>query len=129
MVISPLDHLQELLFLVLPQLLVLLDALYIQLVLGLRPWWLEWTGENRNLGVPDSVGHLRVRHVLVDNNTLEQRCVVQRSTDFTVDLDQFEIDISAGQIGNREDGVNGNGSKLVVGDGDTVVSDFQNSWR
>ena len=66
-----LDHLQEFLFLVLSQLLVLLNALNVKLVLCLGPGWLEWTSQNSDLGIPDNIWHLRVREILVDDNTLD----------------------------------------------------------
>ena len=66
-----LDHLQEFLFLELSQLLVLLNALNVKLVLCLGPGWLEWTSQNSDLGIPDNIWHLRVREILVDDNTLD----------------------------------------------------------
>ena len=62
-------------------------------MLGLWPRWLEWTGQDCNLGISDHVGHLGVRKVLVDNDTLDERSVIERSTDFTVHFDEFEIDV------------------------------------
>ena len=111
-----LDHLQELFFFVLSQLLVLLHTLNIKLVLGLGPRWLEWTSKNSNLGISNDVGHLRVREILVDNNTLDEGCIFERTSDFTIDLDELEIDVFTGKVGDSEDGVDGNIGELVVGD-------------
>jgi hypothetical protein len=117
-----LDHLQELLFFVLSQLLVLLHTLNIKLVLGLGPRWLEWTSKNSNLGISNDVGHLRVREILVDNNTLDEGCIFEGTTDFTINLDKLEIDVFTGKVGDGEDSVDGDIGEFVMGDGYTGVS-------
>ena len=111
-----LDHLQEFLFFILSQLLVFLHTLNIKLVLCLGPRWLEWTSNNSDLGISNDVGHLRMREILVDNNTLDEGCIFERTSDFTIDLDELEIDVFTGKVGDSEDGVDGNIGELVVGD-------------
>ena len=115
-----LDHLQELLFFVLSQLLVLLHALDIQLVLGLGPWGLKRTRQDGDLGILYRSGHLRVRHVLVNNDSLDERRVLQRSSDFAIDLDQLKVYVSSFEVGHGEHGINGDLSELFVCDRDAV---------
>jgi hypothetical protein len=120
-----LDHLQELLFFVLSQLLVLLHTLNVKLVLGLGPRWLEWTSENSNLGISNDVGHLRVREILVNNNTLDEGCIFEGTSDFTINLDELEVDVFTGKVGDGEDSVDGDIGEFVVGDRHTFVSFVQ----
>lgn len=117
-----LDHLQELLLLVLPELLVLLHTLNVKLVLCLWPGWLEGARENRDLGVADGRWHLRMGHVLVHHHTLDERGIFQRTTDFAVHFDELKVDVATAQIRDREDCVNSDGRKLLVGDGDAGPS-------
>ena len=117
-----LDHLQELFFFILSQLLILLHTLDIKLVLGLGPRWLEWTSEDSNLGISNDVGHLRMREILIDNNTLDEGCIFERTSDFTIDLDELEIDVFTGKVGDGEDSIDGDISKFVMSDGYTGVS-------
>jgi hypothetical protein len=111
-----LDHLQELLFFILSQLLVLFHTLDIKLVLCLGPRWLEWTSKDSNFGISNDVGHLRMREILVDNNTLDEGCIFEGTPDFTIDLDELEIDVFTGKVGDGEDGIDGDVGKFVVGD-------------
>lgn len=114
------DHVQELFPLILSQLLVLFHALDIQLVLGLGPRRLERTRQDGQLGVLDRRRHLGVRHVLVDDDTLDERRVFEGTSDLAVDLDQLEIDVPTFEVGYREDGVDGDLGKLFVSDRDAV---------
>jgi hypothetical protein len=115
-----LDHVQELFPLILSQLLVLFHAFDIQLVLGLGPGRLKRTRQDGQLGVLDRRRHLRVRHVLVDDDTLDERRVFQRTSDLAVDLDQLEIDVPTFEVGHRQDGVDSDLSELFVSDRDAV---------
>jgi len=63
-----------------------------------------------------------MRKILVNNNTLDEGCIFERTSDFTIDLDELEIDIFTGKVGDGEDGIDGDVGKFVVGDRDTVVS-------
>jgi hypothetical protein len=55
-----------------------------------------------------------MREVLVHNNTLDEERVLKRSSDLSVHLDQFEIDIPSFKVRNREYSIDGYLSKLVV---------------
>ena len=57
-----------------------------------------------------------MREILVDNNTLDEGCIFERTSDFTIDFDELEIDVFTGKVGDSEDGVDGNIGELVVGD-------------
>lgn len=60
-----------------------------------------------------------MREILVDNDTLDEKRILESTANLSVDLDQFEVDIFALEIGNGEYGIDGNLSKLVVGFRDT----------
>lgn len=98
--VSPLDHVQKLLLLVLSQLLVFLHALNIQLVFRLRPRRFKGTSQNSNLGVSNNRRHLGMRHVLVDDDTLDEGSILERASDFAVDLDEFKVDVAALEVCN-----------------------------
>jgi len=69
-----------------------------------------------------------MREILVDNNTLDEGCIFERTSDFTIDLDELEIDVFTGQVGDGEDGIYGNIGEFIVGDRHTVVS-FERMMR
>lgn len=104
-VLDALDHVLKLLLLVLAQLLVLLNARDVELVLRLGPWRLEWTREDGKLGVAHSTGHLRVRHVLVDEDTADELGVCERAADLAVDLDEVEGHVFALEVCNSHHGL------------------------
>jgi len=94
-VLDSLDHVRKLLLFVLPEFVVLLDAGDIELVLRLRPGWLKRASEDGKLGIFDPARHLGVGHVLVQEHTLDEGYIVERTTDFAVDFDQVERDVFA----------------------------------
>lgn len=55
-----------------------------------------------------------MREVFVDNDALDEKGILESTADLSVDLDKFEIDVFALEIGNGEYGLNGDLSKLVV---------------
>lgn len=61
-----------------------------------------------------------MRHVLVDDDTLDERRVFEGTSDLAVDLDQLEIDVPTCEVGYREDGVDGDLGELFVSDRDAV---------
>lgn len=115
-----LDHFCELLLLVVLQLLELLDGCDVKLVLGLGLRGLEGTGQDSQLSIPNLVRHLRVRKVLVHNNTLDKQRILKRSTDLAIHLDQLEVNILALEVGNREHGIHSDLGELVMRLGNTV---------
>ena len=106
-ILDLLDHLLELLRLVHLQLLVLLDARNVQLVLGLGARGLKGASEDGDAGVGEGAGHLRVRHVLVEEDSLDKRRVLERTADLAGDLDEVERDVLAFEVGDGEDCVDG----------------------
>ena len=115
-----LNHLCELLLLVVLQLFEFLNRCDIKLVLGLRLGRLKGTGQDGQFSIPNLIGHLGVREVLVHNNTADKQRVLERTTDLAVDLDQLEVDVLALKVSNREHGINSDLGELVVGLGDTM---------
>jgi hypothetical protein len=101
------DHRLESLELVLLQLLELLDRGNVELVLRLRTRGLERAGEDSDFGVLDGTGHLRVRHVLVEEDTADEGCVLEGATDLAGDLDEVERNVATVEVGNGENGVDG----------------------
>ena len=57
-----------------------------------------------------------MREILVDNNTLDEGCIFERTSDFTIDLDELEIDVFTVKVGDGEDSVDGNIGKFVMSD-------------
>lgn len=113
-VLDALDHIRELLLFILAQLLVLLDARDVEFVLRLRPWGLERACQNSDLRVLDAAGHLRVRHVLVDKNTLDEGSVCERAADLAIHLDEIERHVFPFEVRDSEHRVYGNLRKLLV---------------
>ena len=89
-ILDSLDHVSELLLLVLLQFLILIRARDVKLVLRLWSRGLKGTREYHEAGVVNSVGHLRMRHVFVDEDTLNEGGICERTPDFSVDLNQIE---------------------------------------
>ena len=104
-VLHLLDHVLELFRLVRLQLLVLLDRGDVELVLRLGPWRFERARQDRDPRVRERARHLRVRHVLVKQDSLNQGCVFQRASDFAGDLDEVKRDVFAFEVRDREHGV------------------------
>lgn len=115
-----LDHLCELLLLIVLQLLEFFNRCDIKLVLGLGLGRLKGTGQDGQFSIPNFIGHLGVREVLVHNNTADKQRVLERTTDLAIDLDQLEVDVLALKVSNREHGINSDLGELVVGLGDTM---------
>lgn len=65
-------------------------------------------------------------HVLVDDDTLDEGSVFERTSDLAVDLDELKIDIAALEVGNREDRFNSDGSEFVVRDRNTM--EYSEVW-
>ena len=99
-VLHLLDHISKLLLLILSQFLVLFHTGDIELMLGLGAWRLERTREDRDLRVLDAAGHLRVGHILVNEDTLDERRVSERAANFALHLDEIEWHVFALEVGN-----------------------------
>lgn len=119
-VLDLVDHLGELVGLVVLQLLELLDRGDVELVLGLGLRGLEGACEDGEFGVLDLGGHLGMREVLVYYDALDEQCVLERSSDLAIHLDQLEVDVLALEICNGENGIDGDVGKLVVRLGDDL---------
>jgi len=104
-ILHALDHVSELFLFVLLQLLELFHTGDVELVLGLGTRRFEWTGENGEFSIADHAGHLRMGHVFVDQNTLDQFGVGERASNFSFDLDEIKRNIAPFQVGNSEDRV------------------------
>ena len=66
--------------------LVVFNASDIELMLGFWLWRFKWACQNGALYIFNFFWHLRMREVLVNNNTVDQFSVIQ----FTTDLN-FEV--------------------------------------
>lgn len=71
-ILDLLNHIVKRLPLILAKLFVFVDASDVELVLGLGSWWLKRTGQDSKLGISDCPRHARMRHILVDEDTLDQ---------------------------------------------------------
>mmetsp|Transcript_32272 Transcript_32272/g.79948 ORF Transcript_32272/g.79948 Transcript_32272/m.79948 type:complete len:351 (+) Transcript_32272:698-1750(+) len=101
------DHVEEVVLLRLLHLLVRLHRLELELVLRLRLRRLEGAREDAHLGILDVLGHLRVRHVLVDDDAAHEARVLQLAAHLAVHLDEVEVDILAIEVSDSEHGIDG----------------------
>lgn len=108
------DHISEVLLLHLIQLLVVLSRLDFETVLGLGLRGLERAGEDQNLSVVDLLLHLRVREVLIENDTLNELRVGKGATSLGNNLDEVEVDILTLDVGDVENGLDGKISEMVL---------------
>ena len=60
------------------------------------------------------LGHLRMRHVLVDDHALDQLGVLHATTDLGLNLDQLKVDVLPLDVGNGQDGLHRDLSHLPV---------------
>mmetsp|Transcript_8408 Transcript_8408/g.28854 ORF Transcript_8408/g.28854 Transcript_8408/m.28854 type:complete len:250 (+) Transcript_8408:2057-2806(+) len=72
-------------------------------MLGLWLWGLEGAGQDGDLGVLDVLGHLGVRHVLVDHDPVDQLRVLDAPADLAFDLDQVQVHILPLQVRDGHD--------------------------
>lgn len=79
-VLHLLDHIDEVLLFLLVQSLIVFGTLHRNFVFVLELWWLEWAGQNANLGIMNFLWHLRMREILVDQKTFDELGVFNRTT-------------------------------------------------
>eukprot|EP00962_Isochrysis_galbana_P018199 scaffold5240_cov116-Isochrysis_galbana.AAC.7 len=114
-VLHLLDHVDEVLLLLDLHVLKGGHRLQLQLVLRLGLGRLERAGEHADLGVLDVLGHLRMRHVLVDHDAAHQLGVLERAADLAVHLDQIQVDVFPLKIGHGHHRVHRDLAHLAVG--------------
>lgn len=61
-----------------------------------------------------------MREVLIHDHTLDEKRVLQGTADLPINLDQLEIDILALEVGDGENGIDGDLGELVMRLGNTV---------
>jgi len=96
------------------ELFVVLDRFDFKTVLGLGFRWLEWAGENANLGVLDLLSHLWMREIFIEDDTFNEVTVFNGSSGLGNNLDEVEVDILSVEISNGEDGSESQVSELVL---------------
>ena len=99
------NHVCEIALLHLLKTLVVRSALDLETVLGLGLGGLEWAGEDAHLRVSVNLVHLRVGELLVENDTLDEAGIFERTTSLGDDFDKVEVDITSLQVGNVEHGL------------------------
>ena len=57
---------------------------------------------------------MRVRHVFVDEDALDERGIRERAADFAVNFDQVEEDVFPREVGYGEDGVDGDLGEMFM---------------
>ena len=113
-VLDALDHVGEVVSLHLSKFFIIFGALDFKSVLGLRLWGLEGAGKDDTLGISDLLGHLGVREFFVDDNTFNERRVLDSTTGLGDDLDQFKVNIFTIKIGNMEDRLESEISEVIL---------------
>jgi len=83
-------------------------------VLGLWLRRLEWAGKNDDLGIVNLFLHLGMRKVLVNNDTLNERGVLDGSAGLGDDLDEVKVHILPLDVGDVEHGLDGEISEVVL---------------
>ena len=99
-ILDILDHILELFLLVGLELLKLLDARDVQMVLGFGTGRFEGACEDGEFGVADVTRHLGVRHILVDEDSLDEGGVGERAADFAIYFDEIEGDVFSFEVGD-----------------------------
>jgi len=118
-IFHPLDHVRKFLFLIFSELLVLVNAGDVQFMLRLWARRFERTCEDGEFRILNKVGHLRVRHVFVDENAFDQRSVREGTSDFAIDLNEVEGNVAPLQICHSQHSVDGYLCELFKFLGDT----------
>lgn len=108
------DHVCKLLALVFAQALVLLYGCDLELVLRLRPRGLERACQDGEPSIFDRVRHLRVREVLVDEYTPDERRVRERAADLAVNLNEVERHVTSLHVRDCKHGVDSDLCELLV---------------
>lgn len=128
-VLHHLNHLREFLLLVGLKLLIFLNGSDVELMFCFRAWGFEGAGEDSDFRIFDGPGHLWMRHVLVDDDTLDQCGIFQRATYFRVYFDEFKVNIFPLEVRDREDSIDCDLRKLLVSFGDTEVRSLSADHR
>jgi len=72
-------------------------------MLGLWLWWLEWACKDAHFSVFNFLNHLRMREVLVEDNTFNELTIRESTTGFGNNFNQIKVDIFSLQISNMKD--------------------------
>ena len=96
------DHFLKLLHLVHLQLFVLFNRSDIELVFSFGSRRFKRTSQDCDFRVGNGSGHLRVRHVFVEEDSFDQGRVFEGSSNFASHFDQVERDVFAFEIGDGE---------------------------
>ena len=112
------DHIHKVLLLLISQLGVILGIGYVEVVFCLGLGSLKWTRDNGNLGIGDDFIHLRMRELLIDEDSLDQLGLLERPSSLTDDLNQLQIDLLSVHIGHRENGIDCHLGEMILATGD-----------
>jgi hypothetical protein len=108
------DHIREVFLLELVELSEGVSAGDVEVVLGFGLRGLEGARKDRNSGVLDFLGHLRVGEVLVNQDTVDELGILHTATGLTLYLDQIKVDILSGEISNIQHSLNSNFSQFLL---------------
>src|SRR3546814_2590273 len=89
------------------ELIILVDSFDGDLVGGLGLGRLEGAGQDDDLGILDLLGHLRVRHFLVEHDAMDELRLLKRATGLANKLDHVQINVTTLKICDSEDSING----------------------
>jgi hypothetical protein len=108
------DHILEVLLFHVVELFVVSDGFDFKTMLGLGFGWLEWAGEDANLGVLDLLSHLWMREIFIEDDSFDKVTVFNGSSGLGNNLDEVEVDILSVEVSNGEDGSESQVSELVL---------------
>lgn len=112
-VLNHLYHVYEVLLLLLVQLLIIISTSDVDVVFGLGLWRLECAGQYCNLSIVDNFLHLGMTDVLVDQYSVDQFSVFNRTASLGLNLDEIQIHVSSLQVAHRKHCLNSDLSKLL----------------
>mmetsp|Transcript_1006 Transcript_1006/g.1808 ORF Transcript_1006/g.1808 Transcript_1006/m.1808 type:complete len:305 (+) Transcript_1006:748-1662(+) len=113
-VLDLVDHVHEVLLLHVAELVVVLDRLDLEAVLGLGLGGLEGAGQNADLGVLHLLHHLGVREVLVQHDSLDELAVGEGASGLCHNFDQVEVHVLPLDVGHVEHRLHGQVGEVVL---------------
>lgn len=122
-----LDHVGEIFLLHFVKLFVIFGRFDFKTMLGLWLWGLKGAGQDGNTCISDALLHLRVREILINDDSLNESCVLDASSSLSDHLDQVEVDIFSLEVSNGKHGIDSNLCELILALGNNFRSKGSNS--
>lgn len=99
---------------------VIFGAGDVEVVFGFGFGGFEGAGENKDFGILDLFSHLWVGDVLVHEDSVDESGVLETASGFSGDFDEVKVDIFSFEVGDGEDGIDGDSGKFCF----VFIDDF-----